>query len=317
MFHLVVKYCIRDRKILGYTLFGIVVSVALMYNLLLTADSISQTFIAMASEGQKYDMAFVDIGEDQQKKVEQYVAQNSCKGYLSGDFLGDIYLEDALLPTTVMGYRGDLEYIMDASLVEGSLPDSDGEICLDVSENAGLKKPYQIGDWITVKVTEDGNEEEYILKCQVSGFVDGIPLEGNYALISLEWCDRLKKSWNLSGNSFRFTQVCCKESYDEEKELSELFDDLGLNSLLNQYPNELSGGQQQKVAIARALVNKPQIILADEPTGNLDSHSTSEVMELLKRCVKKYKQTLIMVTHNMKCADMADRVIFLQDGRIM
>lgn len=217
MFHLVVKYCIRDRKILGYTLFGIVVSVALMYNLLLTADSILQTFIAMASEGQKYDMAFVDIGEDQQKKVEQYVAQNSCKGYLSGDFLGDIYLEDALLPTTVMGYRGDLEYIMDASLVEGSLPDSDGEICLDVSENAGLKKPYQIGDWITVKVTEDGNEEEYILKCQVSGFVDGIPLEGNYALISLEWCDRLKKSWNLSGNSFRFTQVCCKESYDEEK----------------------------------------------------------------------------------------------------
>ena len=82
------------------------------------------------------------------------------------------------------------------------------------------------------------------------------------------------------------------------------------------YPNQLSGGQQQRVAIARALATRPSIILADEPTGNLDSKTSLEVLNLLKHSVKKYHQTLIMITHNETLALMADRTIRIEDGCI-
>lgn len=99
--------------------------------------------------------------------------------------------------------------------------------------------------------------------------------------------------------------------------LSELIKLLGLEDRKNHLPSELSGGQQQRVSIGRALFNKPSIILADEPTGNLDSATSKEVVELLKFTAKKYNQTLILITHDVNIASTADRVITLQDGEII
>lgn len=91
---------------------------------------------------------------------------------------------------------------------------------------------------------------------------------------------------------------------------------LGIDKKLENLPNNLSGGQQQRVAIARALITKPTIILADEPTGNLDTQSSLEVMGLLKETNKQFSQTIVMITHNMNLAQMADRIIRIEDGRI-
>ena len=82
-------------------------------------------------------------------------------------------------------------------------------------------------------------------------------------------------------------------------------------------PSELSGGQQQRVAIARALITKPSIILADEPTGNLDSRSSSDVMGLLQSTGKRFNQTIVMITHNNEIAQLADRIVRIEDGRIV
>ncbi len=92
---------------------------------------------------------------------------------------------------------------------------------------------------------------------------------------------------------------------------------LGLKSQVKKFPNELSGGQQQRVSIARALANKPSIIFADEPTGNLDSKTTKEVMDILKFCVDEYKQTLVMITHNDEIAKSAQNIITISDGKII
>ncbi|KGP75429.1 ABC transporter ATP-binding protein [Desulfosporosinus sp. Tol-M] len=92
---------------------------------------------------------------------------------------------------------------------------------------------------------------------------------------------------------------------------------LGLENKLNNLPNNLSGGQQQRVAIARALVAKPAIILADEPTGNLDSRTSLDVMGLLKVTSQQFKQTIVMITHNEEIAQMADRIIRIEDGKIV
>ncbi|MBV7275232.1 ABC transporter ATP-binding protein [Clostridiaceae bacterium UIB06] len=102
-----------------------------------------------------------------------------------------------------------------------------------------------------------------------------------------------------------------------EDYIKELMETLGIYDKRNMLTNALSGGQQQRVAIARALSTKPSIILADEPTGNLDSKTGQEVMNLLKLSVKKYHQTLVMITHNDKIAQMADRVIRIEDGKIV
>lgn len=98
--------------------------------------------------------------------------------------------------------------------------------------------------------------------------------------------------------------------------LEELIKVLGLSSRKNHLPSELSGGQQQRVSIGRAVFNKPSIILADEPTGNLDTKNSKDVMELLKFTAKKYNQTLILITHDLNIANMADRVITIEDGEI-
>ena len=102
----------------------------------------------------------------------------------------------------------------------------------------------------------------------------------------------------------------------DKEYLDDLLKTLGLKERENHLPNELSGGQQQRTSIGRALVNRPAIVLADEPTGNLDSKNSKEVIELLKLSVKKYKQTLVMITHDPNIALQADRVITIEDGTI-
>ena len=91
---------------------------------------------------------------------------------------------------------------------------------------------------------------------------------------------------------------------------------LGLEKRLDALPNQFSGGQQQRVAIARALASKPAILLADEPTGNLDSKTSQDVMSLLKVCGQKFGQTIVMITHNEEIAQLADRIVRIEDGRI-
>ena len=103
----------------------------------------------------------------------------------------------------------------------------------------------------------------------------------------------------------------------DKKYMNELLRILGLEERKNNYPSQLSGGQQQRVSIGRALANKPSIILADEPTGNLDSKNSKAVLELLKYCAKKYNQTLILITHDINIAKSADRVITIEDGEII
>ena len=101
-----------------------------------------------------------------------------------------------------------------------------------------------------------------------------------------------------------------------EERLQELLKLLSLEDRKNHLPNQLSGGQQQRVSIGRALMNAPAIVLADEPTGNLDSRNSQEIMELLKLSNKKYSQTLVMITHDENLALQADRIIAIEDGRI-
>ena len=103
----------------------------------------------------------------------------------------------------------------------------------------------------------------------------------------------------------------------DKKTLKELLELLGLEHRSKHLPNELSGGQQQRVSIGRALITNPAIILADEPTGNLDSKSSDEIVALLKKSNKEYNQTIIMITHNMEIAKEADRIIKIEDGRIV
>ena len=102
----------------------------------------------------------------------------------------------------------------------------------------------------------------------------------------------------------------------DEKHVQSIIDILGLKEKINSLPSELSGGQQQRVAIARALATKPAIVLADEPTGNLDSKTSLDVIGLLKITSEQFKQTIVMITHNEEIAQMADRIIRIEDGRI-
>lgn len=102
----------------------------------------------------------------------------------------------------------------------------------------------------------------------------------------------------------------------DKKYVDTIIDSLGLKNQIKKFPNELSGGQQQRVAIARALANKPSIIFADEPTGNLDSKTSKEVMDIFRMCVKEFNQTLVMITHDEKIAKTADTIINIRDGKI-
>lgn len=103
----------------------------------------------------------------------------------------------------------------------------------------------------------------------------------------------------------------------DKEYLNELAEAMGISERLDHYPHQLSGGQQQRVAIARAMITRPSVILADEPTGNLDSASGKEILALLKNTVHKYEQTLILITHDNSIAAEADRIITIKDGKIV
>ena len=103
----------------------------------------------------------------------------------------------------------------------------------------------------------------------------------------------------------------------DNKKLNELLETLGLENRRKHLPNELSGGQQQRTSIGRALITDPSLVLADEPTGNLDSKASDEIVSLLKTSNKKYNQTIIMITHDLEIAKNADRIITIEDGKII
>lgn len=103
----------------------------------------------------------------------------------------------------------------------------------------------------------------------------------------------------------------------DQERLCKLLKELGMENRAKHLPNQLSGGQQQRVSIGRALITNPAIVLADEPTGNLDSKSSEEILELLKMSNQMYKQTIVMITHNMEIAKCADRILHIEDGRLV
>ena len=103
----------------------------------------------------------------------------------------------------------------------------------------------------------------------------------------------------------------------DEAYVNDIIATLGIENRIYNLPNQLSGGQQQRVAIARALVNRPEIIFADEPTGNLDSKTSDEVIALLKMTAKKYGQTIVMITHDEQIAQVADRILVIEDGQVV
>lgn len=114
------------------------------------------------------------------------------------------------------------------------------------------------------------------------------------------------------------TLPCDLDGRDVDRErLEMILDSFGLRARRKHLPNQLSGGQQQRTSIARALINNPSLVLADEPTGNLDSKSSEEVMSMLKMCNQSYGQTVIMITHNLDIAKQADRIITISDGKIV
>ncbi|MDU1453866.1 MAG: ABC transporter ATP-binding protein [Paeniclostridium sordellii] len=185
----------------------------------------------------------------------------------------------------------------------------------------------------TVIVGESGSGKSTLLHCMAG--LDK-PTEGNVYLENQDIYklndDKLSKirveefgfvfqSFNLIPVVNVYENIVLPVSIDHNKIDKNYIDDiikkLGLEHQIKKFPNELSGGQQQRVAIARALSNKPSIIFADELTGNLDSKTSKEVMDMLCMSVKEFNQTLVMITHNDDIANMADTVITIKDGKVL
>lgn len=122
---------------------------------------------------------------------------------------------------------------------------------------------------------------------------------------------------NLTGYENMILPLLADGEPVNEQFLNDIIDILGISEKLDELPNNMSGGQQQRVAIARALLTRPSLILADEPTGNLDSKTSLDVMSLLRGTSKKYHQTVVMITHNDTLAQLADRVVRIEDGMIV
>lgn len=129
------------------------------------------------------------------------------------------------------------------------------------------------------------------------------------------------QQYNLLEEYNVLTNICMPLKLDGQKPdsqfLNEITELLGLTDKLKKYPGELSGGEQQRVAIARSILAKPQLIFADEPTGNLDKKNGEDTLNLLKSCARRFGQTLIMVTHDLEIARQADRLIHIEDGKIL
>lgn len=145
--------------------------------------------------------------------------------------------------------------------------------------------------------------------------------EGNLAVFRRRKIGFMFQSFNLIPVLSVEENIKMPVLLDHQKVDEEYFKDLtktlGLEERLNHLPSELSGGQQQRVALARALINKPAIILADEPTGNLDSETSKEIMEMLKLSLRKYNQTAMVITHDISIAENADRIIRIKDGKVV
>jgi ABC-type antimicrobial peptide transport system, ATPase component len=165
----------------------------------------------------------------------------------------------------------------------------------------GLDTPTSGKVLIRDKVLSDMKSEELtIFRRRNIGFVFQ-----NYNLVPiLSVTENLTLPIELDGNKI------------DTQFMTDIVSLLGIDKKLNDMPNKLSGGQQQRVAIARALMTKPAIVLADEPTGNLDSKTSGDVLGLLKRCGTEFNQTIIMITHNNELAQLADRIIRIEDGKI-
>lgn len=156
---------------------------------------------------------------------------------------------------------------------------------------------------------------------KVGGKDIGKQKEGELAVFRRRNIGFIFQAYNLVSSLNVWENIVLPVGLDGKKLDIDLIEDiirtLGLENKKQSRPNTLSGGQQQRVAIARALVSKPNIILADEPTGNLDSKTSDEVIALLKMSVKKYGQTLVMITHDEELAQTADRIIMIEDGKVV
>ncbi len=158
-------------------------------------------------------------------------------------------------------------------------------------------------------------------------FIGSIPVsklsENDLAILRQRYLGFIFQSYNLMDNMTAVENTALPlvfkgvEKKEREKQAIRLLKSVGLGERLNHYPNQMSGGQQQRVGIARAFITKPKIIFADEPTGNLDSKTTIEVMEMIRDFAKKYNQTIILVTHEADLAGYATRIITLSDGKII
>jgi len=194
---------------------------------------------------------------------------------------------------------------------------------MTILETKELKKYYDSGEYITKAldgVSLEIEEGEFVAIVGASGsgkstllnMIGGldIPTSGSVLV-------KGKKIGQLNEEEltvFRRRNI----GNDIDKDfLNKIVTILGIDKKLENLPGNLSGGQQQRVAIARALITKPAIILADEPTGNLDTQSSLEVMGLLKQTSERFCQTIVMITHNMNLAQMTDRIIRIQDGKII
>lgn len=166
----------------------------------------------------------------------------------------------------------------------------------------GLDRPTSGTVWVDGKdIFALGDEERTIFRRRKIGFVFQ-----NYNLVPvLNVYENIVLPIQLDGNE------------PDKQNIDNIIETLGLHSKLHNLSNHLSGGQQQRVAIARALAAKPAIILADEPTGNLDSRTSQDVMGLLKVTSQKFAQTIVMITHNEEIAQLCDRIIRIEDGRVV
>ena len=211
-----------------------------------------------------------------------------CKYYGSGE-----NLVKAIDHTTMTIQRGEFTAIVGRS---GS-----GKSTL-LHMLGALDRPDKGSVWIEGKNVFDLQDEELaVFRRRKIGFIFQ-----NYNLIpSLNVWENIVLPMGLD-----------KKKVDR-KFVRDLTERIGIADKLKSLPNTLSGGQQQRVAIARALASKPAIILADEPTGNLDSKTELEVISLLKACVNEYGQTLIMITHDETIAQMADRILVIEDGKVV
>lgn len=169
---------------------------------------------------------------------------------------------------------------------------------------AGLEKPTK-GEIIIDKIHIEKLSEEQVTKFRQLnvGFVF--------------------QSYNLIGNLTALENVALGlifkgvDKKTRDKMAKDILEEVGLDKRLNHKPNEMSGGQQQRVSIARAFVDQPKIVFADEPTGNLDTKTSAEIMEMIVGMVRKHKQTLIIVTHDYETAKYADRIVEISDGKII